>query len=83
MDPVVYSLFALVAQWFQPRHNTKLQLLEAQIRILRSRIDTDRIVPTPSEKAELLRIGESIEHDVADAMHVVLPSTYRKKWLRP
>ena len=51
------------------------------MRILRSRIDANRIVPTPAEKAELLRIGESIEHDIADVMHVVLPSTYRK-WVR-
>lgn len=81
MDRVVFSLFALAAQWFRPRYNAKLQLLEVQIRILRSRIDATRIVPTPAEKAELLRIGESIEHDIADVMHVVLPSTYRK-WVR-
>ena len=76
MDRFSFSLVALAAQWFHPRYNAKLQLLEAQIRMLRSRIDTDRIVPTPAEKAELLRIGESIEHDVSDSMHVVLPSTY-------
>lgn len=44
MDRVVYSLFALAAQWLRPRYNAKLQLLEAQIRILRSRIDTARNV---------------------------------------
>ena len=81
MDRVVYSLFALAAQWFRPRYNAKLQLLEVQIRMLRSRIDTSRIAPTPAEKAQLLSIGESIEHDVADVMHVVLPATYRK-WVR-
>ena len=81
MDRVVYSLVAIAAQWFRPRYNAKFQLLEAQIRMLRSRIDTNRIVPTPAEKDELLRIGQSIEHDVADVMHVVLPSTYRK-WVR-
>ncbi len=81
METVAFFLIALAVKWFQPRYNAKLQLLEAQIRILRSRIDADRIVPTPAEKDELLRIGDSIEHDVADAMHVVLPSTYRK-WVR-
>ena len=81
MEKVAFFLVALVVQWFQPRYNAKLQLLEAQLRILRSRIDANRIVPTPAEKAELLRIGESIEHDIADVMHVVLPSTYRK-WVR-
>ncbi len=81
MDRMAFALMALAAQWFRPRYNGKLQLLEAQIRILRSRIDTNRLVPTPAEKAELLRIGESIDHDVADVMHVVLTSTYRK-WVR-
>ena len=69
------------AQWFRPRYNAKLQLLEAQIKILRSRIDANRSVPTPAEKDELLRIGDSIEHDTSNVMHVVLPSTYRT-WVR-
>ena len=74
MDRKVNSLFAIAAQWFRPRYNAKFQLLEAQIRLLRARIDTNRIVPTPAEKDELLRIGQSIEHDVADVMHVVVPT---------
>ena len=81
MDRLVFSIFTLAAQWIRPRYNAKLQLLEARIRILRYRIETDRIAPTPAEKAELLRIGESIDDDVADVIHVVLPSTYRK-WVR-
>jgi putative transposase len=55
--------------------------LEAQISILRVRIDTSRIVPTPKEKAELLRIGGQLGHDISDCMHVVLPESYRK-WVR-
>jgi putative transposase len=56
-------------------------MLQAQIRVLRSRIDVSRIVPTPQEKAELLRIGTLLGHDVAEVMHVVQPETYRK-WVR-
>ncbi len=81
MDRTVFALTALAAQWFRPRYNAKLQLLEAQIRILRSRIDTNRIVPTPAEKAELLRIGATIDHEIKDVMHVVQLKTYRK-WVR-
>jgi putative transposase len=55
--------------------------LEAQIRILRSRIDVTRIVPTPQEKAELLRLGAMVDHDVTEMMHVVQPETYRR-WVR-
>jgi putative transposase len=68
-------------RWFRPRYNAQLQLMAAQIRILRARIDTDRIVPTPKEKAELLRLGAALDHDVAEVMHVVQPETYRR-WVR-
>ena len=34
------------------------------------------IVPTPREKAELLRLGTLLDHDAADVMHVVQPETY-------
>jgi len=81
MDHLFFSLLTLVLQWFRPRHNVHLQLLQAQIRILRSRIDVSRIVPTPQEKAELLRLGAQVGHDVAEVMHVVQPETYRK-WIR-
>ena len=81
MDHLVFSLLTLVLQWFRPRYNTHLQLLQAQIRILRSRIDVSRIVPTPQEKAELLRLGTLVGHDVAEVMHVVQPETYRR-WVR-
>jgi putative transposase len=81
MDRLVYSLLTLALQWFRPRYNVHLQLLQAQIRILRSRIDVSRIVPTPTEKAELLRLGALVDHDVAEVMHVVQPETYRR-WVR-
>ena len=53
MDRLFFSLLTLALQWFLPRYNAQLQLSQAQIRILRSRIDVSRIVPTPQEKAEL------------------------------
>lgn len=81
MERLFFPDLSLALQWFRPRYNAHLQFLEAQIRILRSRVDTSRIVPTPQEKAELLRIGASLDHDVSEVMHVVLPETYRK-WVR-
>ena len=81
MDAILFSLMALATQWLRPRYNVRIQLLEAQIRMLRSRIDTSRIVPTPAERAELLRLGAAVEHDIDEVMRIVLPSTY-KKWLR-
>ena len=46
MERLSYPLLALLAHWFTPMYNARLQFLEAQIRMLRSRIDTNRIVPS-------------------------------------
>ena len=81
MQRLFFPLLSLALQWFRPRYNVQLQFLEAQIRILRSRIDANRIVPTPKEKTELLRLGAALGHDVAEMIHVVQPETYRK-WVR-
>lgn len=63
-----------------PRHNAQLRLLKAQIAILRARIPTERIILSPAEKAELLRIGQECEHDIDGLMEVAKPATY-KRWL--
>jgi len=76
MERLFFPVLSLVMQWFRPRYNAQLQFLEAQIRILRSRVDASRIVPNPAEKAELLRLGAMLDHDVTEAMHVVQPETY-------
>ncbi len=44
-------------------------------------MDAERIVPTPAERAELLRIGALLEHEVTDLVHVVRPATYHR-WRR-
>ena len=48
--------------------------------MLRDRIDDSKIIPTETERAELIRLGSLIEHDIADVMLVVQPATYRR-WL--
>ncbi len=81
MDGILFSVITLATQSMRPRYNAGLQLLEAQIRVLRWRIDTSRIVPTPAERTESLRLGAAIDHDIDEVMHVVLPETYTK-WRR-
>ncbi len=80
MERLSYSLLALLAHWFTPQYNARLQFLEAQIRMLRSRLDTNRIVPSEQEKDELLRLGTQLNHNVGDLIHVVRLKTYRK-WI--
>ncbi len=80
MERLSYPLLALLARWFTPMYNARLQFLEAQIRMLRSRVDTNRIVPSAEEKDELLPLGAQLDHYVGDLMHGVRLKTYRK-WL--
>jgi len=81
VDTMLFSLVTLLSQWLRPRYNARMRLLEAQIRMLRARVDTSRVVPTLKERAELLRLGAAMGHDIDEVMHVVVPATY-KKWLR-
>ena len=81
MEHLFYSLMTLVMQWYKPRYNARLQIQAAQIRMLRTRIKANRIVPTPAEKSELLRLGRELDDDIVDVMYIVQPRTYRK-WLR-
>jgi putative transposase len=79
--PAFYAVAGLLSQFFEPRFNVKMQLLVFQIRMLRDRISTMKIVPTPMERAELLRLGAMLGHDVNGIMFVVQSSTYTK-WIR-
>jgi len=53
---------ALALQWFRPRYNAQLQLLEAQIPIPRSRIT----------------VCQATTNCVGEVMHMVQPETYRR-----
>lgn len=56
METLLFALISLAMRWLEPRHNAQLQFLREQIRILQSMVDAERIVPTPAECPELLRI---------------------------
>ena len=79
---LLFALFTFLAHRLLPKYDVRMQLLMFQIKMLRDRIDDQRIVPTPEERAGLLRLGNEINHDVADVMLVVKPQTYRR-WLSP
>ncbi len=78
---VYKAFFILMTYMLKPRYDTKLQLLAYQVTMLRDRIEDSRIMPTDRERAELLRLGALIDHDVSEVMLVVKPATYRG-WLR-
>jgi putative transposase len=80
MNSTISLLLVFLNQFFMPRHNAQLRLLKAQITILRASIPTQRIILSPAEKAELLRLGEECGHDVDGLLEVAKPATY-KRWL--
>ena len=80
MNSTFSLLIVFLTQLFMPRRNAQLRLLKAQIQILRARIPTQRIILSPEEKAELLRIGAECGHDIDGLMEVAKPATY-KRWL--
>ncbi len=73
-------MLAFLTRYFMPRHNAQLRLLKAQLAILRARIPTERIILSPAEKTELLRIGAEFGHEIDELMEVAKPATY-KRWL--
>lgn len=80
MNATFSLLLAFLVQFFLPRHNAQLRLLKAQIAILRSRIPVERLILSPAEKSELLRIGAEGGHVVNGLLEVAKPATCRR-WL--
>jgi putative transposase len=80
MNSTFSLLLVCLNQFFMPRHNAQLRLLKAQIAILRARIPTQQIIPSPADKAELIRIRTEFDQEVDWLMEVAKPATY-KRWL--
>jgi len=78
VDNLLLAVVALCWRWLQPRHNVQMQFLQAQIRVLRARVKSERILLSPEERAELLRLGSEMDHQVGELLHVVKPDTYRR-----
>ena len=81
MNHLIFPLISLLTEWMKPKYDARIRLLQFQTQMLRDRIDATRIVPTPEERSELLRLGELCNHDIKDLITVVVPETY-KTWLR-
>jgi len=81
MNRLFFPLYTLLEHLFRPQYDGRLRFLEMEIRILRFLIDTNRIVPSPDEKLDLLRLGMILKHDVSDVIHIVQMETY-KTWIR-
>ena len=81
MNHAIYPLLTLLIQWMSPKYNARMRFLEFQVEMLRSRIDSDRIITTPDERRKLIGLGEQFGHEIDDVLKVVVPETYRR-WIR-
>ena len=70
-----YAGFLFAFGLLSPRHDSRLQFLLLQNKILKAQLKSDRVVPTPEEKAELLCLGATMQDDINNLIAIVKPKT--------
>jgi hypothetical protein len=55
-----------------------LPLPDGQVEILRGKLDGNRVIPSPDDRARVLAIGQEFDHNVADVIGIVTPQTDRR-----
>jgi putative transposase len=81
MQRWVFVLLHLLFEGFQARRDARIRFLTAQLEVLRRKVDRSRIIVRPDDRANLLRIGAELGHDVRSILGIVTHQTYRR-WLR-
>jgi putative transposase len=76
-----YAILCLLFESFTVRRDARVRFLMAQVTILRRKLGGNRVVLGPADRAELLRIGSEIGHEVNHVLGIVTLQTYRR-WLR-
>ncbi|MCA9253898.1 MAG: integrase core domain-containing protein [Phycisphaerales bacterium] len=81
MSRWVYVVLHLLFEGQAARRDARVRFLLAQVDILRSKLDGNRVIPSPADRSRLLAIGKELGHDVKDIVGIVKPETYRR-WIR-
>jgi putative transposase len=76
-----YVILHLLFEGFAACRDARVRFLKAQVEILRRKLGGNRSILSPADRAELLRIGSELRHDVKDVLGIVTVQTYRR-WLR-
>ena len=71
-----YDAWYLLAEAGTAGRDARIRFLKAQVEILRRKLDGNRVIPSPDDRARLLAIGQELDHDVADVIGIVTPQTY-------
>ena len=75
------ALFVLCREAWSARRDTHIRFLKLQVEILRSRLPGNRVIPNPTERRRLLKIGAEMGHAVDHTLDIISIKTYRR-WLR-
>ncbi len=75
------AIFLLFQEAWSSRRDAHIRFLKLQVEILQSRLPGNRIIPDPSERRRLLKIGAEMDHAVEHTLDIVSIKTYRR-WLR-
>lgn len=76
----IYVALHLLAEAGAARRDSRIRFLKAQVEILRRKLDGNRVIPSPDDRARLLAIGQELDHNVADVIGIVTPQTY-SRWV--
>ena len=75
------ALFVLCREAWSARRDAHIRFLKLQVEILQSRLPGNRVIPDPTERRRLLKIGAEMDHAVEHTLDIIHIKTYRC-WLR-
>ena len=75
------SLLLLFQEAWSARRDAHIRFLKLQVEILQSRLPGNRVIPDPTERRRLLKIGAEMDHAVEHTLDIIHIKTYRH-WLR-
>ena len=81
MSRWLFVVLHLLFEGMRARRDSRIRFLRAQVDMLRSKLDRNRVILSPKDRAHLLRVGSELGHDVNDVLGIVTCQTYRR-WVR-
>jgi len=81
MNRLSYALLHLLFEFFSSRRDAHVRFLREENRILRARLDQQRLILSPEERSRLLRIGSELNHQVKGIISIVQYRTYAR-WIK-
>ena len=76
-----WALLCLLLEYSSVRRDARIRFLKAQLAIVRRKLGGNRVILSPEDRAELLRIGSELNHDVKGLLGIVTQQTY-SRWVR-